>query len=92
MFNNVGRKVQILAKIICWVGIVLSVIAGVGLIVAGNQANFYANSYNVFGERQAISGGVLPGILTIVIGSLTSWLGSLTTYAIGEAAEYAEKH
>ena len=89
MFNNVGKKVQLLAKIMCWVGIVMSVIGGIALIVAGNQASVYVDNY--FG-RQTMSGGVLPGILVMILGSLGSWLGSLATYAIGEAAEYAEKH
>jgi hypothetical protein len=36
--------------------------------------------------------GVVGGILVIILGSLGAWLGSLATYALGEAADYAEKH
>ena len=78
MFNNVGRKVQVLAKVMCWLGIIASVIYGIVLIAAGSRANSGA--------------GLLTGILTMAVGSLASWLSSLATYAIGEAAEYAEKH
>ena len=92
MFNNVGRKVQILAKVVCWVGIILSVISGIMLIVAGNRVTVDLSSYGISNNGVQPQGGVLPGILTIIIGSLVSWLGSLATYAIGEAAEYAEKH
>ena len=35
MFNNIGRKIKITAKVFCWIGIILSVAGGVGLIVAG---------------------------------------------------------
>ncbi|MBR6955318.1 MAG: hypothetical protein IKH77_09855 [Clostridia bacterium] len=82
MWTNVGAKLKTLAKVVCWLGIILSVIMGIMMIATGNQV-----SYN-----GAAVGGVVGGITTIIVGSLASWLGSLTTYAIGEAAEYAEKH
>lgn len=40
MFDNIGRKIKGLAKCLCWIGIVFSVISGIivlvdGLILAG---------------------------------------------------------
>ncbi len=29
MFNNIGRKIKILAQVICWIGIICSVVLGV---------------------------------------------------------------
>ena len=69
MFKNIGGKVKMVARVICWVGIAASVIGGISLMTAG----YYAN--------------VGLGLLTIIGGSLLSWIGSLTTYAVGESAE-----
>ena len=37
MFENVGAKVQTLAKVICWLGIVGSVIGGIVMIAQGGS-------------------------------------------------------
>ena len=66
MFENVGAKIMGVAKVICWVGIIISVIMGLIMMAAG---------------------GVLYGILTIAVGSIMSWLGSLTTYGFGRLIE-----
>ena len=75
MFDNIGRKIKVLAKVICWIGIIASIIAGI--IYWAGIANLYKKSWI----------DVLIGLLIIVGGSLFSWIGSLTTYAIGEIAE-----
>ena len=31
MFENIGKKIKTLAKVVCWVGIVGSVIGGIGM-------------------------------------------------------------
>ena len=87
MFENVGSKVKSLAKVICWLGIIGSIIGGIVIWVSGgNSSSYYSYSY-----RSSSNGFTFwYGLLTIVLGSFFSWLGSLTTYAIGEAAEYAE--
>jgi Na+-transporting methylmalonyl-CoA/oxaloacetate decarboxylase gamma subunit len=36
MYNNIGAKIKVLAKVIAWVGIICSVITGIGLIIDGN--------------------------------------------------------
>ncbi len=86
MWKNVGNKVKIIAKIMCWAGIVLSVIAGIALIISGQTAQV------TIGSSYLAVNGVVGGILVIILGSLGAWLGSLATYALGEAADYAEKH
>ena len=65
MFQNIGKKVTTLASVICWVGIIGSVIMGI-ILLASRQ--------------------VLPGILTILLGSFVSWLSCLALYAIGYCA------
>ena len=35
MFDNIGSKIKILAQVICWVGIIITVIIGVFLMLEG---------------------------------------------------------
>lgn len=69
MFDNVGGKVKGLAKFVCWVGIICSVIGGIALLFQSSSS--------------VLSLSVLIG------GILSSWLGSLSLYAIGSAADDA---
>ncbi len=79
MFDNVGSKVKTLAKVLCWIGIIASVISGLSVWFGG-----YSN-YSSYG-----GGTFWIGLITVAVGCFASWLGSLATYAIGEAAEFAE--
>ena len=65
MFDNIGGKIQALAQIICWIGIIISAI--VGLCVIGDS--------------------VLLGLIIIVIGFLSSWIGSFVMFGYGELIE-----
>ena len=80
MWSNIGHKIQVLAKVICWIGIVLSVIAGIAIIAGGSAVRSYGYTYNT-------GSTTLTGILVIVLGALGSWLGSLTLYGFGELIE-----
>ena len=77
MWSNIGHKIKTLAKVICWIGIVLSVIAGIAVIAGGSAVRSYGYTYNT-------GSTTLTGILVIVLGS---WLGSLTMYGFGELVE-----
>lgn len=74
MFDNIGSKIMKLAKVLCWIGIIVSIISGVVIIAGGNR------SYNS-------GASVLSGILTIVLGCLFSWIGSFFTYGFGKLIE-----
>ena len=39
MFKNIGKKIKGLAAFVCWVGIILSAIAGILMIVSAIQEN-----------------------------------------------------
>ena len=75
MFDNIGSKIMKLAKVICWLGIIASVISGIAMIVQSSRSRYSAGS------------GVLIGILTIVMGCLISWIGSFFTYGFGQLIE-----
>lgn len=80
MWNNIGHKIKVLAKVICWIGIILSVLIGILAIGTGGALRAYGYSYNT-------GSNILTGILIIVLGALGSWLGSLTLYGFGELIE-----
>lgn len=71
MFKNIGRKIKMLAKVICWIGIIFSLIAGIILIAIGAQ------HWN--GEVT-----VITGVIVLILGPISSWLGSFTLYGFGE--------
>ena len=87
MWSNIGHKIQVLAKVICWLGIILSVLAGIAMIVSGNTVNNMAMSYGYYSYNSTASSTTLAGVLIIVLGALGSWLGSLTLYGFGELIE-----
>lgn len=38
MYNNIGKKIKILAKVLAWIGIAASVISGLGMIIVSSRA------------------------------------------------------
>ncbi len=83
MFNNINGKVKGLAKVICILGIIVSVISGIAIMAGGGSISSYYGSS---------SGGAffLSGLLVMVLGSVCSWAGSLALYAFGEMGENVE--
>ena len=77
MFADIGKKIKVLAKVVCWIGIVLSCI--VGLLIM-----FGASILKELGFQGLASKGDFFGLLVIVIGTLASWIGSFFTYGFGE--------
>jgi len=73
MFNNIGKRLQTLAKITCWIGIIASVIWAIVLWTANSS---YEST-------------ILSGFLVLIFGCLGSWIGSWSMYALGEATENA---
>ena len=74
MWDNIGRRLQSLAKVLCWIGIIGSVIFA---IVLWTQNSRYQST-------------ILMGILYLVIGCLASWIGSWAMYGLGLVVEYVE--
>ena len=73
MFNNIGGKIKFWAKVVCWAGIVISVITGLSLIATGIVADSVI--------------GILAGFFTPFIGAGLSWVGSLFIYGFGQLIE-----
>ena len=83
MFNNIGGKIKGLAKVICWLGIILSVIIGIVLIIGATNRNGY--------YRYTDTTTIIYGIIVIVVGSLLSWIGSFVLYGFGELVDNSSK-
>ena len=75
MFDDIGGKIQGLAKVICWIGIIASVITGIAMITSATN-RYYTNQ-----------GLLWTGIAVMILGSLLSWVGSFTLYGFGELVE-----
>lgn len=82
MFDNIGGKIKMLAKVFCWVGIGLSVLVGLLMMIAGAASGGSSTEAAV-----GLVSGVFGGLMVIVIGSLSSWIGSFVLYGFGELIE-----
>ena len=74
MFKNMGGKIKGWTKFVCWMGIIISILAGVGMAIAGMQS----------GDEAA---AIVSGIAVAVVGFLISWIGSFVAYGFGELVE-----
>ena len=94
MFSNIGEKIKKLAAIICWIGIICSLILGIVVEVAPNSI-LYNYRVNVNGTTVASSNSivaqVITGVLVFVIGSLASWISSFVLYGFGELVSNSKK-
>ena len=75
MFNDIGKKLKVLAETLCWIGIVLSVISGIVMFVNCMESGDF--------------GALWAGVGIILFGCLFSWIGSFFTYGFGELIEKA---
>lgn len=89
MWNNLGGKLKGLAKVVCWLGIILSLLTGILACVSGNSTFTFRYNYGSGYNLGQVS-GVLAGIIVIVVGCLASWIGAWTLYGLGEVVETAE--
>lgn len=80
MFDNIGGKIKTWAKVLCWIGMLTSVIVGIVTMVAGSSgARYYGSGMT--------AGGFFGGLLIAVVGALASWIGSFLLYGFGELIE-----
>lgn len=91
LWNNVGLKIKVLAKIVAVIGMVFWAVIGVAMIVGGimwkNEP--YAIDIGKIGTVE-IAGGtpmIIAGAIIIVLGFLFCWIGSWMVYAYGDMAD-----
>ena len=74
MFENVAGKIKKIAKIVCYAGIVISILSGIATIIIA---------------RGAFS-SIITGLLIAGLGSVISWLGAIITYGFGQLIENSD--
>ena len=77
MFSNIGGKIKTLAKVVCWIGIVFTVIFGIASIVTGGDLS--QRGYMQEGSTMRTSGWMM-----LILGPVLSWVGSFVLYGFGE--------
>lgn len=75
LYANIGNKICAIAHIMCWIGIICSVIFGLGMMISGSRTAALIGSSGV--------APVLGGFFFIIIGSIGSWMGSMCLYGFG---------
>ncbi|MCI8388784.1 MAG: hypothetical protein HFE63_09995 [Clostridiales bacterium] len=81
MYKNVSGKIKVVAKVFAVIGIIISIIWGLIIFKSGLSTNSsYSSEFD--GTKIAIH-----GLLVGAVGSLLSWLASLTLYGFGELIE-----
>lgn len=94
MFNNIGRKIKVLSKVLCWLGIIASILFGIVMIIGGsalNSTTAYSSYYDYKSEFE-LSGMslVITGIVTMILGSFFSWIGSFCLYGFGQLVDNSD--
>lgn len=79
MFDNIGSKLKVFAKVLFWIMTVLYVILGI-VVIAGSTHSGYRYSYT---DESAI----VSGILLMLLGPLLSWVFAAAIYAFGELVD-----
>lgn len=76
MFNNVGAKIQGLAKFLAYAGMAISIIIAIMIMGGASIISSGLSEYGLF-----------AGLLYGGIGCFASWAGSLALYGFGELVE-----
>ena len=75
--HNIGGKIETLANVLMWIGIILSILCGVAIAMRG--AAVLGNGVEVPDG----AAGIVLGILVAVVGSVSSWISSFLLYGYG---------
>ncbi len=84
VFNNIGGKIKTLTKVLCWIGIIFSVISGIAMMTSGVDRVTINGSY-------AIVSPVIIGIVVIIFGCLVSWISAFFAYGFGQLIENTDE-
>ena len=71
MFNNIGKKIKLWAKITCWIGIIGCIILGI---------IFCALTYISYAF-------LISGLCTLIVGPFIAWISSWLLYSWGDVVD-----
>ncbi len=83
MYKNIGGKIKGLAVFFCVIGILTSIVIGVLAMVGASEFSYFDDSVAVM--------GVFGGLLTIIVGSLISWVSSFLLYGFGQLVQNSDR-
>lgn len=77
MFSDIGAKIKLWAKVICWASMGLFILIGLVSISEG--------------MAKSNTSSILAGFLAMFLGSGLSWVGSFFIYGFGQLIENTDK-
>ena len=85
MFDNIGKKIKVFAKVIAWAGIVCSIVFGIVIFTRGDTKILVQGSWGgYYTESYYDDAYIFYGLLCMVLGSIFSWISAFFTYGFGE--------
>ena len=78
MFDKIGQKIKILAKLFCWFNIIINIIAAVILFI---EADNIPSLRGIF---------ITAGLIALIAGPLFSWISSFVLYGFGQLVENSD--
>ena len=95
MFSRVGRKIRILAVIVCALGMTTSILLALVIYRSGavsvNALGATQNGISNYLLQQQMkmqqSGATFMAVVVLLIGCLISWLSTLKLYAYGQLVD-----
>ena len=87
MYSNIGGKIKGLAVFVCIAGMVASIFGGWYFASTIGRSMAYAYGYGYYGGGDITGTQVVLFILFAGLGSLFSWMGSLSLYGFGQLVE-----
>ena len=75
MFDNVGAKLMVIAKVFFWILAIGSAIGAIVFWVAAGNSRYQSGTYTAL------------GFVSLIVGVLVAWLSSLGLYAFGQLVD-----
>ena len=88
MFNNIGRKIKTLAKVIAWIGMASSVISGLVTMI---ETAILTKADTVLQGVWFLFLGLILGAIVAAVGCLVAWASVLILYGFGQLVENSDK-
>ena len=96
MFDNIGRKIKIIAIVSAWIGIIVSILAGVATFLSTMimflpliASNDFLSSLILLFVSLILS--ILGAAVVMIVGCLSSWLYVVLLYAFGQLVENSDE-
>ncbi len=75
MFEDIGRSIESLARILRFLGIIGSVIASISMFITASEMRYGGEVYTIL------------GIVILIGGSIVTWISTFLLYAFGELVD-----